>query len=104
MIVSYYKMIFTMRNCSFTLSSAQLGGIIFMLVNSDAPILINITNSTFLSSNATKDNTYLGADFSMGGILASLNNFNTLISISNCFFSKTFSRKGIKLSFTLNFF
>lgn len=72
-----------------------MGGIIFMIVSSDAPVLINITNSTFLSSNASKDGTYLGIDVSTGGVWLSLNNFNTLISISNCFFSKTFSRKGI---------
>ena len=94
MIISYYSMKFEIKNCTFTLNSAQFGGIIFMWASTADPVLLNITNSTFLSSNASKENTYIG-DYSMAGILSSLNNFNLLISIYNCFFSKTFSRTGL---------
>lgn len=93
MIISYYSMKFAIKNCTFTSNSAQFGGIIFMWVSTTDPVILNITNSTFLSSNASKENTYIG-DYSMGGILGSINNLNTLISFYNCLFTKTFSRTG----------
>ena len=85
------------KNCSFSYNGAQFGGAIFLVIDSESQIILNITNSILLSNNATKATTYLGVDFSQAGCLILFTNYNSSVYISNSFISQSYSRKGFYL-------
>ena len=90
---SNYGFFMNFKNCTFSFNLAQFGGVLAMVANAKTPLIVNISNTIFLSNSATKGNTYLG-DYSQGGVFTGINNENTTIYISNSFILSTYSRKG----------
>ena len=96
---SNYGLFMSIKNCTFSFNSAQLGGAICMVANAQSPFFVNITNSVFLSNNASKEKTYLGLDLSQGGVITAINSQSTFLYISDSFILSSYSKKGIFFSF-----
>ena len=91
---SNYGFFMNFKNCTFSFNAAQFGGVLAVVANAKTPLIVNISNTIFLSNNASKENTYLGLDYSQGGVFTGINNENTSIYISNSFVLSSYARKG----------
>lgn len=91
----YFGFHVSFENCTFDSNQAQFGPVVDCISIVSSPAILNFTNCVAIKNEASKSNTYLGVDYSQGGVLAG-NGFGgtTYIYLKNMVFGMNHSPKG----------
>lgn len=93
--ILFYGVKINVDNCSFISNQAQFSGILSTNNLVESLTIINISNILSLFSYASRQNTYLGLDYSQGGAFGGYGyGGKTYFNFDKCFFLNGFSPKG----------